>query len=30
MFKRFGTARLINFTDERTSSNAMKQSVLDA
>lgn len=30
MFKKLGTDRLLNFTDERTSSNIMKQSVLDA
>jgi hypothetical protein len=30
MFKKLGTDRLLNFTDERTSSNLMKQSVLDA
>lgn len=30
MFKKLGTERLLNFTDERTSSNIMKQSVLDA
>ena len=30
MFKKLGTERLLNFTDERTSSNIMKQSVLYA
>jgi hypothetical protein len=30
MFKKLGTEKLLNFTDERTSSNFMKQSVLDA
>jgi hypothetical protein len=30
MFKKLGTERLLNFTDERTSSDIMKQSVLDA
>jgi hypothetical protein len=30
MYKKLGTVRLLNFTDERTSSNSMKQSVLDA
>jgi hypothetical protein len=29
-FKELGTDKLLNFTDERTSSNFMKQSVLDA
>jgi len=30
MGKKLGKKRLINFTDERTSSNIMKQSVMDA
>jgi hypothetical protein len=30
MYKRLGTDKLVNFTDERTSSNIMKQSVLYA
>jgi hypothetical protein len=29
-YKKLGKEKLINFTDEQTSSNIMKQSVLDA